>query len=483
MAPQTTRLQLPLIAASQAQKHVTFNETMRGLDALVFLNVEGRDVVQPPTSPSEGARYITAANSTGAWSGHGKQIAIWQDGAWLFYLPQRGWIASIGASTELSIFDGAAWRTTTQNMTELGVGALPTTANPIILRVNNILATARSVADGGDGTLRMKLNRDSVADTASIIFQTGYSGAAEMGLSGTAGFGLKTSADGTTWRQSLSVDPATGAVLFPSGIQGNGCAANLLINNRFSINQRLTVLGAVPANTFCLDRWRTGSSGATITQSAGLTTLAAGSITQNVETSVFQLSDIAGAALTFSVTDFSGGDLTITIAGQVRSLLQAATARSVTINVPANFTGNIPVTLAPVSGAVTFRSVRLEVGSIPTAGIVRTLSEEMALCGRYFQKSHASNVRPGTPSSAAPGTASTAAGLYYTSMRFVGQMQRTPTMTAYNSVTGTAGTWRTGGGTNLTPTIDASDNTVSIFGSGAEANTLVYGHFTADAEI
>jgi hypothetical protein len=54
----TTHLQLPYLLASQAQKHVTHNEALRLLDAMVQLAVLDRDLTAPPGSPADGDRYI-----------------------------------------------------------------------------------------------------------------------------------------------------------------------------------------------------------------------------------------------------------------------------------------------------------------------------------------------------------------------------------------------------------------------------------------
>lgn len=46
---QSTRLQLPFLAAGQAQKHVTVNETLLRLDALVQLAAKSAATTsQPP---------------------------------------------------------------------------------------------------------------------------------------------------------------------------------------------------------------------------------------------------------------------------------------------------------------------------------------------------------------------------------------------------------------------------------------------------
>ena len=65
----TSNLGLPFIVAAQAQKHVTHNEALRALDAIVHLMVLDKDLASPPGSPAEGACYIVASSPSGAWSG------------------------------------------------------------------------------------------------------------------------------------------------------------------------------------------------------------------------------------------------------------------------------------------------------------------------------------------------------------------------------------------------------------------------------
>ena len=100
---------LPYIIAAQAQKHVTHNEALRTLDALVQLMVLDKDLASPPGSPADGDRYIVAASPTGAWSGHAGKIAAWQDGAWAFYTPREGWRAWLADEDKLFFWDGSDW--------------------------------------------------------------------------------------------------------------------------------------------------------------------------------------------------------------------------------------------------------------------------------------------------------------------------------------------------------------------------------------
>ncbi len=95
----TPNLVLPYLAANQSQKHVTVNEALRRLDALVQITVQSAALAAPPGSPTEGQRWILPAAPTGAWAGHAGQIAAWQDGAWAFYVPLDGWTA-VDVSTD-----------------------------------------------------------------------------------------------------------------------------------------------------------------------------------------------------------------------------------------------------------------------------------------------------------------------------------------------------------------------------------------------
>lgn len=96
----TPNLNLPYMLAAQAQKHVTHNEALRMLDAIVQLSVLDRDLTAPPGSPADGDRYIVAASPTGAWAGQAAKIAAYQDGAWAFYAPKEGWFAWIAESDD-----------------------------------------------------------------------------------------------------------------------------------------------------------------------------------------------------------------------------------------------------------------------------------------------------------------------------------------------------------------------------------------------
>ena len=106
---QTPSLGLPYIAPQQAQKHVTVNEAVRMLDALVQITVLDRDLAAPPPSPTAGDRYIPGSGASGAWSGQDNMLAAYQDGAWAFYPPSAGWLAWVADEDRLYVYDGAGW--------------------------------------------------------------------------------------------------------------------------------------------------------------------------------------------------------------------------------------------------------------------------------------------------------------------------------------------------------------------------------------
>lgn len=198
----TPNLALPYLAAGQAQKHVTLNESLRRLDALVQVAVASRALATPPALPVEGARYIVPAAATGAWAGHGGQIVAWQDAAWAFYAPREGWTAWVADEDRLLAHDGAAWVQiggSLQNQPLLGVNATADTTNRL-----TVSAPATLLNNEGAGH-QLKLNKAAAADTASLMFQTGFSGRAEMGTTGSDAFAVKVSANGTTWSTAIHV--------------------------------------------------------------------------------------------------------------------------------------------------------------------------------------------------------------------------------------------------------------------------------------
>ncbi len=208
----TRRLGLPYLAAAQAQKHVTLNEGLQTLDALVQLSVIGRSTT-PPGSPAEGDRYIVVDPAGGAWTGRAGQLAEASQGGWVFHTPRTGWLAYVEQDHQMEVYVAGVWSapsaaaTALSNVPSLGIGAAADSGNPLTARLNAALFTARGAAAGGDGDVRVTLDRETSSDTASILMSTAYAAQAELGLTGDDRVRLKFQQSGA-WSTALCVTPA-----------------------------------------------------------------------------------------------------------------------------------------------------------------------------------------------------------------------------------------------------------------------------------
>ena len=216
MSDATRNLALPLIAGSQAQKHVTHNEALVQLDALVQLACLDKDLAAPPANPAEGDRYLVVAGApTGAWAGLSGQIACFRDGVWVGLAPRPGWFAFVADEAELYLFTGGAWASyrdtfsAFQNLTRLGVGTAADAVNRLAVKSE---AALFSWDDGtpGAGNMRTTVNKKAAANDAGFTFQTGFSTRALFGTLGSDDFALKVSPDGATFATPLAVSASTG---------------------------------------------------------------------------------------------------------------------------------------------------------------------------------------------------------------------------------------------------------------------------------
>ncbi|MDB4213361.1 DUF2793 domain-containing protein [Octadecabacter sp.] len=219
MSESSHTLGLPYIQPAQAQKHVTHNEAIRVLDALVQLSVADRDQTAPPPTPTAGDRHIVGPSASADWTGQDGSIAVFEDAAWAFYPPQEGWQAVVRSEGVVLIWDGSNWvgsgidASALQNLDSVGINTTADATNRLAVSSD---ATLLSHA-GSD--YRVVVNKNGETDTASLVFQTGYSGRAEMGTAGSDDFAVKVSADAATWNTGVSFDAATGRANFPSGAQ------------------------------------------------------------------------------------------------------------------------------------------------------------------------------------------------------------------------------------------------------------------------
>lgn len=87
-------LEITEMASTQEERSVTFNEALAKLEAGAGL-FPALDVNlnTPPGSPVEGDVYVLGAAPTGAWSGHGSDIAVFYNASWRFMPARSGLMA------------------------------------------------------------------------------------------------------------------------------------------------------------------------------------------------------------------------------------------------------------------------------------------------------------------------------------------------------------------------------------------------------
>ena len=212
---QTPLLSLPYIQGAQAQKHVTHNEALELLDVVVQLAVESVEAVTSPSNAAEGQAWVVGTGATGAWSGYTGQIAAWRGGGWLFVAPQIGWRAWDKINAVIVVYDGTGWAEVggtpdLQNLDGVGVNASFDATNKLA-----VAADATLLNHDGNGH-QLKINKAGPSETASLLYQSGFSGRAEMGLAGNDDFSIKVSGDGSTFTEALRIDASTGAVAMPA---------------------------------------------------------------------------------------------------------------------------------------------------------------------------------------------------------------------------------------------------------------------------
>lgn len=299
MSSQSPNLMLPYMAAAQAQKHLTHNQALEGLDLIVQLTLQSFSQTVPPLAPAEGQVWATGAGATGAWAGQDGQLAAWSNGGWQFFAPRAGWRAALGS--EVRLWSGAAWvQPELQNLPGLGINTSHDATNRLA-----VASEATLLSHVGAGH-QVKINKAAVGDTASLMFQTGWSGRAEIGTLGDDMFGVKVSADGAAWATALAVDAATNVTtiaqlglttaLSPAS-GGTGVANPAGAKLTRSGNHALT-LTTTAATTLTLP-----TSG-TLATRAGTETLSGKALTAPIINT-----SVTGTAVTQSATDTTAGRL------------------------------------------------------------------------------------------------------------------------------------------------------------------------------
>ena len=224
MTENSSRLSLPYMQPSQAQKHVTHNQALRQLDILVQMAAISDSINSAPLSAEEGDCFLIPQGASGAWVGHSGSIALWQDGNWAFLTPQPGWRIFVLSSRVLRVFDGTDWQAISGSahgsgdatFESLSIGSETSDQQKLAVKTGTALWTATPQSEEGSGSLLHILNKESTEKDAGFIFQSDGQTRALAGLLGTDDFRITTTEDNITFQDGLCVDAATGCVSLPN---------------------------------------------------------------------------------------------------------------------------------------------------------------------------------------------------------------------------------------------------------------------------
>lgn len=152
-----------------------------------------------------------AASATGTRVGKEGAIASFVDGGWLFATPGIGWQAYVENQAHLLVFYGTLWKGASSvpeslSLSMLGVHATADEVNRFVV------SSDASLFNNAGAGHQVKLNKQTVTDTLSLLYQTNWAGFAEMRLNGSIDFSVKVSSDMGQWREAIRVDHATGNV-------------------------------------------------------------------------------------------------------------------------------------------------------------------------------------------------------------------------------------------------------------------------------
>lgn len=119
----TARLNLPFLAAGQAQKELVHNEALQVIDLLVAANVAEPPRNDPPTTPAIGTCYIIGTAPTGGWAGKPSQLAGWTSGGWRYIAPVEGMRANVQSTGLNAVYRGGVWESGVVRATSISIGA------------------------------------------------------------------------------------------------------------------------------------------------------------------------------------------------------------------------------------------------------------------------------------------------------------------------------------------------------------------------
>lgn len=106
----TPRLEMPELAQSQSDPHLTINLALRRVDALLgFGVVTFQTETVPPEFPDEGDMHVIASSgATGAWLGKDDYISYRAGGIWEYVAPREGLLVFF--EMVLYVYSAGSWQ-------------------------------------------------------------------------------------------------------------------------------------------------------------------------------------------------------------------------------------------------------------------------------------------------------------------------------------------------------------------------------------
>jgi len=191
------RLGLPYLAAAQAQKHVTLNESLMRLDGLVQMAVESRAIAAQPGSPADGALYILPASATGAaWAGQPAGVVMrFEAGGWAALPVGEGALAWVKSEDLLVAFDGVAW------------AAYPP---PVATPASRVIVAGSQGADSGLAIREQEVTLSGATTSTSIVIPSrsivlGVSTRTSQAVTGASSYACGISGETSKFGSSLGV--------------------------------------------------------------------------------------------------------------------------------------------------------------------------------------------------------------------------------------------------------------------------------------
>jgi hypothetical protein len=436
MADQTPKLKLDYMYASQAEKHVTFNQSLSMLDAVFQSVALSASTPTPPTNPSEGDLYLIPQAALADWGQIPQgNMAAFINGAWRYLTPSLGSRIYVCDEDAVLIWQGSKWRRL--SFADASVG---TAIHNGLFRV-----WQRGTTFPPSPTCTFVCDRWAVHQQAPARFTT--SRGLGMMTKGDCSLRLTRSSSGPFGKTSLIQVIAFHEV---GRLAGGYVVASLSLRTSAGLEMSGVALkligGTNPEN---------GAVQLSAGQWANQSSLAVGPATQTSSTT-YDMKVVAEIPPT------------------IRAL-----ALVLEIDPAANF---------PADSWIEVGLAQLEQGKTPSLTLWRPLEVDLTICQAYFEKSYDLAVIPGTQSDQGR------LGFYQSSTNFVsnGRMRcsfrtakvRTPSVKLYSPSTGTSGCVGDVGGVNRSATaIHAGETGFELQYTDPVSSSGIWWHFTADAEI